>query len=772
MPDGYLVLGTKVDTSDLKKQLSNLQDKLENEELSLEIKKDNLEKAKITFEEIQGEIKKAKNELDKLENTLKSKKFQLNIFSEEESKRTLTTEESFAKITLEEDIRALEAEQQKLISQIDAYNDKLGIAENKVKTTTLQFDKQNKKVQGIRENINEIEENITRIEEAENNISLANIKQNIGNIGKSLSDIIKKVVKWGLAIFGIRSTYYMIRSAMSTISQYDTQLKTDMDYIRYAVAMPLYNIVKGLVDLIYKLLGYTAYIAKSWFNIELFGKASAEAFKKANGSATQLRKTLAGFDEMTILNADGSTGSLGANLPSYDLSNLSNMKMPAWVEWIAQNKTLILDFLKQAVGLLATIKIAKWVLGFENIVAKLKAMSSLKAFGLVAGLLIAFDGIVRLIDPLIRFISHPSWENFMDILFPIGETLVGIGIALAVINAQNPIGWITLVVGAITALIGLLGQTKQKNDEATNSTDRLKEAQDRLKEAIDGVNNAMLTYTNAFNSAREAEARLKELEELHQESGKALYEVVRDNVNAYDKLTEGQKEVLDAYLKTLDAQKRLESATEELTEKKKEEMKATLDNDLALLNSEGRYDEYKQKVVEAFDKGVLTAEEAQDRIHKALDGMNYDFAKTFTQDLPKKIMEGFDFNRYKDKFQRLKERVLDIFSFQVKSSASMGGFSFSGFKKGGIAYYNPVKLASGAIINQPNRGVPISGAVGGESGMEGILPLTDNQQMELLGASIGRHVTINLTNITDLDGRQLARSVNQINASSDFLRNR
>ena len=772
MPDGYLVIGTKIDTSDLKKQLLKTQDKLKNEELSLELKQFDLSEVQKSFQKTQEEIEKTKEKLKELEDLLSPKKAELNKYYEIQTQRPLYAKEAFDMIDVENEVSGLEKEQQELLSQLDLYNNNLTKIERKMKSTNLQYERQKTKVEGIKESINEIEESIEQIEESQNNISIENIQQNISNIGKSLGGIIKKVVKWGLAVFGIRSAYYMIRSAMSTISHYDTQLKTDMDYIRYAVAMPLYNIVKGLVELIYKLLGYTAYIAKAWFNIELFGRASADAFKNANSSATQLRKTLAGFDEMTILNADGSTGSLGANLPSYDLSSLSNMKIPAWVEWIAQNKTLILDFLKQAIGLLATIKIAKWVLGFENIVDKLKAMSSLKAFGLVAGLLIAFDGIVRLIDPLINFISHPSWENFVNLLFPIGEALVGIGIALAVINAQNPIAWITLVVGAVTALVGWLGQTKQKNDEVTSSTDKLKEAQDRLKDAIDGVNNAMLTYTNAFDNAREAEAKLKELEELHQESGKALYDVVKDNVSEYDRLTDVQKEVLEAYLRTLDAQKRLESATEELAEKKKEEMKATLDNDLALLNSEKRYDEYKQKVIEAFDNGVLTAEEAQDRIHKALDGMNYDFAKTFTQDLPKKIMEGFDFDRYKDKFQRLKERVLDIFSFQVKSSVSTGGFSFSGFKKGGIAYYNPVKLASGAIINQPNRGVPISGAIGGESGMEGIMPLTDSQQMELLGASIGRHVTINLTNITDLDGRQLARSVNQINASSDFLRNR
>ena len=44
--------------------------------------------------------------------------------------------------------------------------------------------------------------------------------------------------------------------------------------------------------------------------------------------------------------------------------------------------------------------------------------------------------------------------------------------------------------------------------------------------------------------------------------------------------------------------------------------------------------------------------------------------------------------------------------------------------------------------------------------------------MELLGQSIGKYVNINLTNITKLDNRQIAKEQRRINAQNDFAFNR
>lgn len=155
-----------------------------------------------------------------------------------------------------------------------------------------------------------------------NKNDLKDVKKDIENIGDSTSKTIKKVSKWALAVFGIRSAYMFVRNSISTLSQYNEQLAADIEYINFALASSLEPIITRLVDLVFQLLYYVNSLAKAWFNVDLFANASINSFKKANKSANELKKNLAGFDEMNVLNENGSVGALGAKTPSYDLSKM------------------------------------------------------------------------------------------------------------------------------------------------------------------------------------------------------------------------------------------------------------------------------------------------------------------------------------------------------------------------------------------------------------------------------------------------------------------
>lgn len=83
------------------------------------------------------------------------------------------------------------------------------------------------------------------------------------------------------------------------------------------------------------------------------------------------------------------------------------------------------------------------------------------------------------------------------------------------------------------------------------------------------------------------------------------------------------------------------------------------------------------------------------------------------------------------------------------------------------------RLATGALINNPGRGVPVASgrAIAGEAGMEGILPLTDSQAMETLGKEIGKWIVVNLQNITKLDSRVISRQLKKVENEKSFARN-
>ena len=95
-----------------------------------------------------------------------------------------------------------------------------------------------------------------------------------------------------------------------------------------------------------------------------------------------------------------------------------------------------------------------------------------------------------------------------------------------------------------------------------------------------------------------------------------------------------------------------------------------------------------------------------------------------------------------------------------------------GGKKWGFNIPQIPKLAVGGIVNMPSRGVPIGGAIAGEAGAEGVIPLTDSQAMETLGQAIGKYINISATVPVYVGNRQIAREIKKINAENDFAFNR
>lgn len=80
-------------------------------------------------------------------------------------------------------------------------------------------------------------------------------------------------------------------------------------------------------------------------------------------------------------------------------------------------------------------------------------------------------------------------------------------------------------------------------------------------------------------------------------------------------------------------------------------------------------------------------------------------------------------------------------------------------------------LKVGGIINMPNKGVMLGSAIGGESGAEGVIPLTDTQAMETLGEAIGRYITINANITNTMNGKVISRQLKTIQNNKDFAYN-
>lgn len=107
----------------------------------------------------------------------------------------------------------------------------------------------------------------------------------------------------------------------------------------------------------------------------------------------------------------------------------------------------------------------------------------------------------------------------------------------------------------------------------------------------------------------------------------------------------------------------------------------------------------------------------------------------------------------------------DIGSAGIEGAVGIKGSIDNAIKK--------IKARKGAVINLPGRGVPVGSSVyGGESGREGVIPLTDSQQMELLGEAIGKYITINANITNSMNGRVISRELQKIQNESNFASNR
>ena len=240
-------------------------------------------------------------------------------------------------------------------------------------------------------------------------------------------------------------------------------------------AIAVANALREIITAIAGLFGVTLQ-APDWG--DSFGGATAgsgaiaDNMDSAAGSAKELKKYLAGFDELNVLpdqnqgggsggSAGGGGGDLGIELPGYDfLENAVGNKIDEWKKKLEPLVTFVKDNLKEILELIATIGIAllAWKLSndFLNGIMALKALGknglsipltfAAGAILTVAGFKIEFEAIKNAIEKGLNAF------NFGEIVLSglaatAGTGIIGKGIGLVIGN------WFknTAVAKAITA---------------------------------------------------------------------------------------------------------------------------------------------------------------------------------------------------------------------------------------------------------------------------------------------------------------------------------
>ena len=648
--DGWVIIGTKMDTKQLEKDLKSAEKRLsdyEKEAEKLATAKSKVEVDLQPYEEQRRKLKEIQSEYARLQ--------------QESDKVDTSTKEGIA------NYRAIQTQ----IARI--FNEEAGLT-RAVEENNSEYEKTKSKLSEINQKIQENAKNQglvkQEIQETNQKINQAKgfdvMKDNINDIKKSMKDTLKSVAKWALAIVGIRSIYNGIRSAISLVSSKNEEIASQFDVMKNAIANALLPVVQQIVSWLAKIMIYINYIVKALTGKNLFNfdKAFEDAKNNANKtekSVKKIKKELAGFDEMNVLSDTSTSGGVsGISTNTTALTNpfegWEDVEIPTWVDKIAEFGKWVLENWEQVVGLLLLTKLVidlftgNWV-----------------------GVIFDILGFVILAIPQIIEAIVDIWDALTDIgAWLIGvfvEAIKGVG-AIIMSKIAELIVTITNIWLTAKSIFSLIGEI---------ATSIFKGIVNTAKNVVNSIinffknlpNNIKTIFTNIVNGIKNVFKTIVDWIDQH---------IVQPISKLFEGMFEGLENIFTGIKNTIIG------------------------------------------IVNVFIKAI----------NGIIKGLN-----KISVDVPDWV-PGFGGQKW--------------------------GFNLKEIKE--------IKLAKGGIINNPGRGVPLgSNVIGGEVSREGVIPLTDSQMMEQLGATIGKYITINASIVNTMNGRVISRELKKIQNADDFAFN-
>lgn len=689
--DGSITIGAIFTTDKFDRQIAKFEKDMQDTEDKLELKLN----AKIQAE---NELKKHKQDIFDLEQEYEKLAPKVERYNE-----LISQSKAGTNLSLKDFQFISEIQNSNVLSQYDKMGSQLDGMYAKEERLNAKVQQKAYAYKQVADKVAEYKQKIESVKIQKQVADVEKLKSGFNNVGSSIQGAVKHVARLALGIFGIRSAFMFLRRASSNLASYDQQYATNLEYIRYALTQMIAPVLQWIVNLAAKLLGYINAIMQGWFGINLFSRGSAKNFQKMKAGASgaskavkEIKKQLAGFDEINKLTDQSDTGTSagagGVGMPSFDLSAMQG-EPPAWLQWIIDHKDEILSTLAGIAGGLAFLKLGEVA---KNLGLIKGEMLGIKALGF--GILI--KGIIDLISSLRDYLKDPSWENFGKVIKSIGEIILGVGLL---------IGNVPLIVaGAIITIVGLIiKHWEEIKAFFQKGIDWLKGKSDWVHQMFGNVIGSIYDYFVA------------------------RFQAILNFANGW---ITSLKQVFDGFIKFF---KGVFTGNWQLAfEGLKQIVSGFINNIINVFN-------YVMSFLR--DRVALWGNVVGKAFGGAFKAVVNAVLRTIENTLNTPI--------------RAINRLIDVIN------------AVPGINLGKLTTFNLPRLKVGGIINMPNKGTMLGSAIGGEAGREGVIPLTDQQAMAQLGAEIGRNVVVNLTNITKVGNRQIAREIKQINAEQEFAYN-
>lgn len=610
---------------------------------------------------------------------------------------------------------------EQLGTTFDRALDKQDAIEQKVLQTRNQY-------QGIVDKVEEYRQKVATINMQKHQRDIDKVKSGLNGVGNSLQGAIKKASRFALAIFGIRSAYLALRRASSDLASYDQQYAANLEYIRFVLTQAVAPILRYIVGLAMQLLSYINAIAQAWFGVNLFANGSVEAFKKMKAGAggvgkavKEIKKQLLGFDEINMLtdqsDSGTSAGAGGVGLPNMDLSQMQG-DIPDWLQWIIDHGEFARKILE---GIAAAFLSLKFGLGLLQ--------------GL--GVFLIIDGIVELVKDIKDFVNNPVVQKFGEILQDIGLIILGIGLAIGSIPTGLA-GLLAIAIGDIVSAVGsLIDFFKSPNlDDFIDFLSSALKSTGALGGAIDGLVQVIFGgWDNVKNIIKESQ---RILEEWMTNINKYFSELFSNIWNDLQNKIKSGEILFNAF-------KNNAMNIFNIVSQKFSEIFTNLVN--RIKNIFGSLVDYFRGI---WNSIISLFGNVGTRIGDAISG-SFKYAINNTLAAVERILN-------------TPIRTINGLINSLRNLPGLGGLRT-------LSTFSLPRLAVGGIVNMPNRGTLVGGAIAGESGREGVIPLTDSQAMAQLGREIGRYITINANITNTMNGRTISRELKQIQNQQDFAYN-
>lgn len=821
--DGYLKIKTKLDNSEISDDVSELKEKLsdvkiDNQLNNLEEQLKNAEKnmqLKLTIKnEAQEELDKNSEKIKALSasyDELKPKQEQFNamqtkLFSspavsltEEGARVYKSLADDVVKLNeVKREIASATAEQSKLKKRVEATN----IAYNRSVTST----------EGIKRKIEEIniKKQVNEAKKLEQNIN--DTTKTSKSFGDSIGSAIKKVARLTLGIFGIRSAYNLVRRASSTLAQYDKEYSNNLEYIRYVLAQTLAPIIQWIMNMLQTVLGYVNYLAKAWFNVTIFSSKTARNFANASKSTSEMKKNLqsTSFDEMNVL-SDNSSSSSGVetSIPTF---KPEDVQIPSWLQKFAELGKPIIDFFNGIIekygpvkaGILAVVIALGGFIILKLVTTLIKKLGktftgvsadftgffdslgkAAEIISILGGLAIVINSITGLIDTFSQ--SGMTLDETVGLLGTVFGGLAGTFILLAgamelltpswqsIAGAVVIFGGMAVILATVTNLINTFSKSGMKLSDVIDLMSTILISIVALMGAVALLGPAMTAGLVPFSVVIVGICALLI----------TMSETLPKILDAASKFIQSIAPVIIALIKTINE---------------------CINNTIMILgtvlppiiNSIGSLFDSIFKGIEnvvtsvgnSVSKIVDSMGNAIVSIIREIQGVIRQVGNTITQVATTIIWFinslGPAINNFVDNtiiaitklvnfvvsaVEYLVNRVIDGINGIAGVLNNLPGIKIRTKGYVSIPRFRP-RLSTGGIVDIPGKGVDIGGAIAGEAGREGVLPLTNPQAMEELGREIGKWINVNNVLNNYLDGRLIQRQITKKSEELAFATNR